>query len=227
MEKSRINKGINRLSLSLYLNYIAHEFALLIVAQNMTTLSAAWHQPLAVVFYIISGVGVGRLIAYPITGYFSDKLSRKLFVYLGMLCYFTFAVGIPFSNKIAIAYSLAILAGVANSALDTRTYTTFVEMGGGNGKYNVLLKAVVSIGEFILPLLVTLFRDLHLWFGWSFMIMAGILVINAILLFRKNFLNALKLLRLKINLLAKNHQEPTATHSHLLPAYSTATLPWH
>lgn len=171
-----------RLSFSLYLNYVVHGFGLLILAQNMAELSKAWNVPLAVVSYVISGVGIGRLIAYLITGYLSDKLSRKFFVYLGMSCYFLFAVGIPFSKWIPLSYFFAILAGVANSALDAGTYTTFVEMAGGNGRYNVLLKAVVSIGEFTIPLLVSMFADMHAWFGWSFMVMAALLVINAFLL---------------------------------------------
>lgn len=68
-----------RLSFSLYLNYVVHGFGLLILAQNMTELSKSWNVPLAVVSYVISGVGIGRLLAYLITGYFSDKLSRKFF----------------------------------------------------------------------------------------------------------------------------------------------------
>ncbi len=176
-----------RLSFSLYLNYVVHGFGLLILAQNMTALSRAWNVPIAVVSYVISGVGIGRLLAYLITGYFSDKLSRKFFVYLGMLCYFLFAVGIPFSKSIPLSYFFAILAGVANSALDAGTYTTFVEMAHGNGRYNVLIKAVASIGEFIIPLLVSLFAHLHAWYGWSFIVMALILVINAFLLLPLKF----------------------------------------
>lgn len=176
-----------RLSFSLYLNYVVHGFGLLILAQNMTALSHAWNVSIAVVSYVISGVGIGRLLAYLITGYFSDKLSRKFFVYLGMLCYFLFAVGIPFSKSIPLSYFFAILAGVANSALDAGTYTTFVEMAHGNGRYNVLIKAVASIGEFIIPLLVSLFAHLHAWYGWSFMVMALILVINAFLLLPLKF----------------------------------------
>lgn len=176
-----------RLSFSLYLNYVVHGFGLLILAQNMTALSHVWNVPIAVVSYVISGVGIGRLVAYLITGYFSDKLSRKFFVYLGMLCYFLFAVGIPFSRSISLSYFFAILAGVANSALDAGTYTTFVEMAHGNGRYNVLIKAVASIGEFIIPLLVSLFAHLHAWYGWSFMVMALILVINAFLLLPLKF----------------------------------------
>lgn len=181
-EKFIMKSNQRRLSFSLYLNYVVHGFGLLILAQNMSALSKAWNQPLAVVSYVISGVGIGRLLAYLITGYLSDKLSRKFFIYLGMACYFVFAVGIPFSNSIPLSYFFAILAGVANSALDAGTYTTFVEMGGGNGRYNVLLKAVISVGEFTIPLLVSFFSNINAWFGWSFMVMAALLLINAILL---------------------------------------------
>lgn len=187
MTKNAIRSNNRRLSFSLYLNYVVHGLGLLILAQNMTALSKSWNVPLAVVSYVISGVGIGRLLAYLITGYFSDRLSRKFFVYLGMACYFVFAIGIPFSRSIPLSYFFAILAGVANSALDAGTYTTFVEMAHGNGRYNVLIKAVASIGEFIIPLLVSLFADLHAWYGWSFMIMAFLLVINAILLFPIKF----------------------------------------
>lgn len=187
--KSESKVHYRRLSFSLYLNYVVHGFGLLILAQNMSALSTAWNVPLAVVSYVISGVGIGRLLAYLITGYFSDKLSRKFFVYLGMACYFLFAVGIPFSRSIPLSYFFAILAGVANSALDAGTYTTFVEMAHGNGRYNVLIKAVASIGEFIIPLLVSLFANLHAWYGWSFMIMAILLVLNAFLLLPLKFPN--------------------------------------
>ncbi|MFR4968962.1 MFS transporter [Lactobacillus kalixensis] len=177
----------HRLSFSLYLNYVVHGFGLLILAQNMSQLTKAWNVPLSVVSYVISGVGIGRLIAYLITGYLSDKLSRKFFVYLGMACYFAFAVGIPFSKSIPLSYFFTILAGVANSALDAGTYTTFVEMAKGNGRYNVLIKAVASLGEFIIPLLVSFFASVNAWFGWSFMIMAALLLINAILLLPLKF----------------------------------------
>ncbi|RVU70341.1 MULTISPECIES: MFS transporter [Lactobacillus] len=187
MKSNRSNPRYRRLSFSLYLNYVVHGFGLLILAQNMSALSKAWNVPLAVVSYVISGVGIGRLLAYLITGYFSDKLSRKFFVYLGMACYFIFAVGIPFSKSIPLSYFFAILAGVANSALDAGTYTTFVEMANGNGRYNVLIKAVASIGEFIIPLLVSMFANLHAWYGWSFMVMAALLIINAILLLPLKF----------------------------------------
>jgi len=90
-------------------------------------------------------------------------------------------------TNIQLAYGLAILAGIANSALDAGTYTTFIEMGGRQGSANVLLKAFMSAGEFLLPLLVANFEAQKIWYGWSFMLAAAILIINGVLLNRQQF----------------------------------------
>ena len=158
-----------RLSVSLYLNYLVHGMGLIVLAQNMNSLGTAWNQPIKIVSFVISGIGIGRLISYLITGFLSDKISRKFFVELWMFCYAVFALGMPMTKNIWIAYFFAILAGVANSSLDAGTYTTFVEMNGGNGAYTILIKAFVSVGEFILPILVTILAGQGMWFGWSFM----------------------------------------------------------
>lgn len=122
MDQTTITVGQRRrLSLSLYLNYVVHGFGLLILAQNMANLASSWGVTIKMVSFIISGVGIGRLLAYLITGYWADRLSRKLFVYLGMTCYFIFAIGMVMSPSIPVAYGLAILAGIANSALDAGT----------------------------------------------------------------------------------------------------------
>lgn len=176
-----------RLVFSLYLNYIIHGFGLIILAQNMTTLSDYWSTSLKMVSFVISGIGIGRLLAYLITGYLSDKLSRKFFVYLGMACYLLFAIGIVSTKSIIFAYFCAILAGIANSALDAGTYTTLVELNDGNGQATVLIKAFVSVGEFILPLLIAAIHGANLWFGWSFISMVVLLILNAILLIPLKF----------------------------------------
>lgn len=140
-----------RLTLNLYLNYFVHGFGLIILAQNMVALSQDWGTPLKVVSFVISGIGIGRLIAYLITGPLADVLSRKLFIYIGMLSYLTFALGMVMHPNLIVAYGLAILAGIANSALDAGTYTTLVEMNNGKGHGTVLIKAFMSLGEFVLP----------------------------------------------------------------------------
>lgn len=176
-----------RLSVSLYLNYLVHGMGMIILAQNMNSLGMAWNQPIKIVSFVISGIGIGRLISYLITGFLSDKISRKFFVEFGMFCYAVFALGMPMAKNIWIAYFFAILAGVANSSLDAGTYTTFVEMTGGNGAYTILIKAFVSVGEFILPILVTILAGQGMWFGWSFMAMVILLAINFCLILSLKF----------------------------------------
>ncbi|USS89144.1 MFS transporter [Fructilactobacillus cliffordii] len=176
-----------RLSWSLYFNYFIHGFALIILAQNMTSLATSWQTTIAVVSYVMSGVGIGRLIAYPLTGLLADRLSRKLFVYLGMVGYLIFALGMVLTPNLVIAYGLAIIAGMSNSALDTGTYTTLVELNDGNGAGTVLIKAFMSAGEFILPLIVVALHDHRWWYGWSFVLMALLLVINLVNLIPLHF----------------------------------------
>ncbi|MFR0579798.1 MFS transporter [Limosilactobacillus mucosae] len=186
--KNQVNTvAKQRLSVSLYLNYLIHGMGLIILAQNMNSLGAAWHQPIKIVSFVISGIGIGRLISYLITGFLSDKISRKFFVEVGMFCYAAFALGMPLTKNIGLAYAFAILAGVANSSLDAGTYTTFVEMNGGNGAYTILIKAFVSVGEFILPILVTILANQGMWFGWSFMSMVALLIINFCLILPLKF----------------------------------------
>ncbi|MFR0592313.1 MFS transporter [Limosilactobacillus mucosae] len=186
--KNQVNTvAKQRLSVSLYLNYLIHGMGMIILAQNMNSLGAAWHQPIKIVSFVISGIGIGRLISYLITGFLSDKISRKFFVEVGMFCYAAFALGMPLTKNIGLAYAFAILAGVANSSLDAGTYTTFVEMNGGNGAYTILIKAFVSIGEFILPILVTILANQGMWFGWSFMSMVVLLAINFCLILPLKF----------------------------------------
>ncbi|WP_249662681.1 MFS transporter [Lentilactobacillus buchneri] len=171
-----------RLSMALYLNYLVHGIGLIILTQNMQALGGFWNVPIATVSYVISGIGIGKLIAYFIFGYLSDRFGREQLVLTGTLSYMVFFIGIPFTHNIAMAYLFAIIAGVANSALDSGTYPTFVEMGGNSSASNVFIKAFMSVGEFILPLFIATLEAHQLWFGWSFIGALLVLVVNLFIL---------------------------------------------
>lgn len=182
MTNSLTKSNKRRLSISLYLNYLVHGIGLIILTQNMQALGKFWNVPIATVSYVISGVGIGRLLAYFLFGYLSDKFGRRRLVYIGIFSYMAFFIGIPFTQSISVAYLFAILAGVANSALDSGTYPTFVEMGGNSSASNVFIKAFASLGEFILPLLIATLEARALWYGWSFMLAVLLLIVNLFLL---------------------------------------------
>ena len=75
----------HQLSISLYLNYFIHGIGLIILTQNMQALGQHWQTPLATVSYVISGIGIGRLLAYFILENLSDRFGRKVFVNLAWL----------------------------------------------------------------------------------------------------------------------------------------------
>ncbi|EFA0753568.1 MFS transporter, partial [Escherichia coli] len=96
--------------------------------------------------------------------------------------------GILHTNNIIIAYVFGFLAGMANSFLDAGTYPSLMEaFPRSPGTANILIKAFVSSGQFLLPLIISLLVWAELWFGWSFMIAAGIMFINALFLYRCTF----------------------------------------
>ena len=119
------------------------------------------------------------LVELLISGILSDKFGRKPFVQLGIATYFIFFVGILFSKNVFVAYILGILAGMANSFLDTGTYPGLMEIYP-NAKVtsNVILKAFIWAGQFLLPFIVSGLAAAGLWYGWSFLIPAAILVIT-------------------------------------------------
>ncbi|KRM59053.1 hypothetical protein C5L31_002199 [Secundilactobacillus malefermentans] len=171
-----------RLNIILYLNYFVHGVGLIILTQNMKVLQAGWHTSLATVAYVISALGIGRLLAYYILGSLSDKWGRKPFIYIGILSYAIFFAGILMTSSVPVAYGLTILAGVANSALDSGTYPTFMEMPGHQSASTVLIKAAMSAGEFVLPIMVSAIELNHFWYGSSFVFALAILAFNLAIL---------------------------------------------
>lgn len=180
-------KDYRHLTIGLYLNYFVHGVGLIILAQNMQELGRLWGQPLANVSYVISGIGIGRLLAYLILGNLADKYDRKLFVYFGMFSYFVFFLGVLIVHNLTGVYLLAILAGIANSALDSGTYPVFLEIGTNNGASNILIKSFMSLGEFFLPLMVSFLEIHNLWFGWSFVFASIVLILNIFVLIPVKF----------------------------------------
>lgn len=166
-------------ALALYFNYFVHGMGVIILSQQATALAKQWGTTVTGALAVVSALGVGRIINLLISGVLSDKFGRKPFVQLGIVFYFVFFVGILFSPNTVVAYILGILAGMANSFLDTGTYPALMEIyPNAKGTSNVILKAFISAGQFLLPFIVSGLAAAGLWYGWSFLIPAAILVIT-------------------------------------------------
>ena len=171
----------------LYLNYMLHGMGVLLITLNMAHLQQKWSTDAAGVSIVISSLGIGKL-ATLLTGFLSDRFGRKPFIYLGILSYLLFLVGILLTKNIYAAYVFGILAGLANSFLDSGTYPALMEsFPNSASRANVLIKAFVSAGQFLLPFIISFLIWANLWFGWSFLIAAGLFVISGIYLVKMPF----------------------------------------
>lgn len=172
----------------LYFNYLIHGMAIVILAQNMSVLGKKWHVGDAGVSMVISSLGIGRLLVLYVAGDLSDRYGRKLFVRLGILTYTAFFIGIIFSQSMIEAYCFGILAGMANSFLDSGTYPALMELFPNNqASANIMIKAFASIGELILPILVATLEHFHVWYGWSFLFCASALIVNFVFVHNRKF----------------------------------------
>lgn len=170
----------NRLRAGLYANYLVHGFGMIILTQNLLQLAQNWSSTLTAASFILSGIGIGRLVAYLLMGFISDHFGRKTSLLIGITTYFLFLVLTPINTSVTLAYGLTILAGIANSAMDSATYPLLEEISKKSTSNTVLLRAFISTGEFILPMIVLYLSDNNLWFGLSFMVPAAILALNFI-----------------------------------------------
>ncbi|MBZ4307039.1 MFS transporter, partial [Mycobacterium tuberculosis] len=98
----------------------------LLITLNMAHLQEQWGTDKAGVSIVISSLGIGKL-ATIVTGFLSDRFGRKPFIYLGILSYLIFFVGILLTKNIYLAYVFGIMAGLANSFLDSGTYPALME----------------------------------------------------------------------------------------------------
>lgn len=175
-------------ALGLYINYIVHGMGVLIIMQNKDALAAQWDTNIQGVSSVVAMLGIGRLIAILISGWLSDKFGRKPFVYLGMLVYALFFAGILFSPSVPVAMFFGVVAGIANSCLDSGTYPALMESFPKTaGTASVLIKAAVQIGQFALPFIIAFLGSSGLWFGWSFIVCLVLLCANALFLFKLPF----------------------------------------
>ncbi|EST10559.1 MFS transporter [Sporolactobacillus laevolacticus] len=170
-------------ALSLYINYLIHGVGLIILAQNMEFLAKQWHTSTLTAAIVVSALGIGKLIAVTVSGKLSDIWGRKRSIILGMILYLVFFCGILISPNAQIAYLFGFLGGAANSFLDTGTYPALMEAFPRNAaSATIIVKAFMQAGQFVLPFFIGFLIVHQLWYGYSFIVVAVVLLVNLLLI---------------------------------------------
>lgn len=167
-----------KVRLVIYLSYIVQGFALIILAQTVQQLSTLWQSSIASATAVVSAIGIGKLIAYPILGELSDHLDRKKLLSIAAMTYILFFTLLPLTHTIFLAVIVTTLAGLANAALDAVAYPTLLEINHGKSSGNVLIKAMISLGEGLLPIILVTLINQKIWFGWLYWLATAILIVN-------------------------------------------------
>ena len=187
-EQNKSMKSLYPTAFVLYLSFFVHGFGAAILSQNTKSFQALWNTDAAGVLYVISALGIGRLITYPFSGAISDKFGRRLTVIIGCLVYIGFFGGILLAPNTTVAFFVAILAGVANGFLDSGVLPAVMEiLVQSSGLASILSKLCIAIAQYILPVLVTFWASNGVWFGWTFVICIVLLVVISLLLTKLPF----------------------------------------
>lgn len=186
-----MNKALAiRMQAIVYLMYVVQGFALIILAQTMSALTTIWHTDLAGATAVVSAIGLGKLIAYPFLGELADRWQRKTLLLLAILAYGLFFICVPISTHIWQGLILTSFAGIANAMLDAVAYPMLLLLHHGRSSGNVLIKAMISLGEGILPIIIINLNHYQLWFGWVFWVAAVILAVALVVLLGTNMPNS-------------------------------------
>ncbi|XRG80465.1 MFS transporter [Rossellomorea sp. GAMAL-10_SWC] len=167
------------MTIGLYINYFLLGMINIIFSSNMSFLTTQLNTDSSGIGFLVSGIGIGKLITLSISGRLSDKFGRKPLVVTASFLYLIFLIGIPLAPSYKLAFLLAIIAGVSNSILDSGAYPALIEAFPINtGLSTVLIKAFISIGAMILPILISYIMNHKIFYGFSFFILAFIFLIN-------------------------------------------------
>ncbi len=171
-----------------YVNYFIHGIGASILAQNTSSLQVIWNTNAASVLYVISALGIGRFIALPFSGVISDKLGRRPTILIGMITYALFFGGILLAPNAQVGFLVALLAGIANSFLDSGCIPAVMEiLTESTGLASILTKLFISVGQYTLPMIVGFLVGNEMYFGYSFILCIALLLINGLFLLRLPF----------------------------------------
>lgn len=175
-------------AIGIYVAYFLHGASVIALAQNMSALAEKFATDSAGIAYLISGIGLGRLVTILFFGALSDKFGRRSMILLGLVLYVLFFLGIPYSPNLTVAFILAFCVGAANSAIDTDGYPAMIEcFPKASSSAVILLKAMVSFGQMLYPMCVSFLMVSGLWYGWAFIVPGAILIVLSLFIIKCRF----------------------------------------
>lgn len=165
--------------IGLYLNELVLGISMIAVSVNIKPIMEQLHTNPAGIGLMMSAVGIGKLITIIFAGPLSDKFGRKPFVVTGIIMYIIFYAGLPLCTNMTMAMLIFVICGLANSFLDAGTYPALMEaFPNSQATANVFVKAFISIGTFLFPLIVGIVSANHLSWGTSLYAIAVFAVIS-------------------------------------------------
>lgn len=153
------NKKYLPAAIIMYLNYFVHGVGCSVLGQATikATLANAWGVDAMKITAISAALGLGRLIALPFAGPLSDKMGRKISTMVGSLSYAVYLLGLMFAfnagtnGGYTIAYTCAVIGGIANSFLDTGIYPALGEIfTSAKGVATMGIKFAISVSQMFL-----------------------------------------------------------------------------
>lgn len=175
-------------AVGIYINYLILGEVIILLASHMTFLEKQFGTDAAGISFLITMEGLGRLATLYIIGRLSDKFGRKKFLCLSPIIMIIFLVGIPFAPSYEIAMALAICAGISNGFLDATSNPGLMECFPKTpGTATVLVRGFMSVGAALLPFIIAFFSNKNMFYGYTFFIMAIVLLLNGLFLLSTKF----------------------------------------
>lgn len=175
-------------SIGIYLSYSMLGMILILHSAHMPFLTKQFGTDLAGISFLISMEGITRSATLYIAGRWSDKIGRKKFLWLAPLFAIVFLVGLPLAPNYQIAMVLSVFAGISHAFMDAASYPSLIECFPKTpGTATVIIKAFIAIGGTILPLIIAFFARNHMFYGYTFYVVAIIGFIIFLMLYNSKF----------------------------------------
>lgn len=172
----------------IYLNYLVHGIALIILSQNITYLQEQMHTDYAGVMFVVSGLGIGKLVTQYPAGILSDKFGRRPFMYLSIVSYTVFFLGTLISPNIYVGFVFSFICGFGNTCLDSGGTPALMEiLDKMMGTASILTKLFIAAGQFLLPIVIGITVASQMYYGVPFILCAGILAVLGLCLIKVTF----------------------------------------